>query len=124
MTREVAGRVAMLIGGVVVAAALIGGLAAMAVPHGSRKAVAQPTGSRAVASRDLLPDLDQEPPSELGIRTAVADGRTIYVLGFRSAVRNIGAGPLIVNGARPDTRTRSMTVDQLINRAGAPPRLV
>ncbi len=124
MTREVAGRVAMLIGAVVVAAALIGGLAAMPVPNGSRNAVAQPIGSRAVASRDLLPDLDQETPSELGIRTAVADGRTIYVLGFRSAVRNIGAGPLIVNGARPDTQTRFMTVDQLINRAGAPPRLV
>jgi hypothetical protein len=95
---------------------VIGGLSAVAASGGVRNAAA--------ASRDLLPDLEQETPSELAVRTAVADGRSIYVLGFRSAVRNTGAGPLIVEGARPDAETPSMTVDQLINRSSAPPRLV
>jgi hypothetical protein len=114
----------LLVTAFVVVAVLIGGLASVAAPSGWRAAVAQLTRSRVEASPDLLPDLDQETPSDLAIRTAVGDGRPVYVLGFRSAVRNIGAGPLLVNGARPDAQARSMTVDQLINRSGAPPRLV
>jgi hypothetical protein len=82
------------------------------------------SSSGAATSRDLLPDLDQETPTQLDIRTAVADGRPVYVLGFRSAIRNIGDGPLIVNGSRPDGRTQTMTVDQLVERTGASPRVV
>src|SRR5689334_19499127 len=52
---------------------------------------------------EQLPDLDQETPSELEIRVDVTEARPSYRLGFRSAVRNIGAGPLIVTGSRPDT---------------------
>jgi hypothetical protein len=39
-------------------------------------------------------------------------------------VRNIGAGPLIVDGTRSDTDTPAMAVNQLINRIGAPARVV
>ena len=77
-----------------------------------------------IAAGDLLPDLDQEAPSELAVRTAVVEGRTIWVLGFRSAVRNIGDGPLIVEGSRPHTDTLTMSANQLVNRIGAPVRIV
>jgi Lysyl oxidase len=54
----------------------------------------------------------------------VVRGRPSYRLGFRSAVRNVGNGPLIVNGARPDDSTPAMTVDQVVARVGAPPEVV
>jgi hypothetical protein len=49
------------------------------------------------AGAGSLPDLDQETPSGLKItRTAAA-----YVLGFDSAVRNVGDGPLVIDAQRP-----------------------
>jgi len=71
-----------------------------------------------------LPDLQQETPGEVGVKLDVTGGQRVHVLGFRSAVRNIGAGPLTVVGARPDTDQPYMTVDQLIDRAGAGVRVV
>jgi len=73
---------------------------------------------------ERLPDLDQETPSQLEVQTVLIGGRRTHRLGFRSAVRNIGAGPLIVVGSRPDTGHPSMRVDQLIDRVGAGPRVV
>jgi hypothetical protein len=58
-----------------------------------------------------LPDLDQEAPRGLEIK---ARGRSRYALGFRSAVRNVGVGPLIVVGSRPDRRTDKMHANQLV----------
>ncbi|HET8672626.1 MAG TPA: lysyl oxidase family protein, partial [Thermoleophilaceae bacterium] len=58
----------------------------------------------------LLPDLVQEPPSQLGVVQSSASWR----LGFDSGVHNQGAGPLMVNGHRPDT-TSTMVADQAIN---------
>ena len=125
MARQVARRDARLVAPfVVVLVLLIGGLSAMAESRGSQSGSTQLTGPGAASLRDLLPDLDQETPSELSVRTAVDGGRTIYVLGFRSAVRNVGEGPLVVDGTRPNVQTPAMTVDQLIDRSGAPPRLV
>jgi Lysyl oxidase/WD40-like Beta Propeller Repeat len=47
--------------------------------------------------QELLPDLDQQPPSDLDVR---ADhGR--YGLWFTAATDNVGLGPLIVSGTRP-----------------------
>jgi glucose/arabinose dehydrogenase len=68
----------------------------------------------------LLPDLDQEMPTQLVITRA----RDTWRLGFRSAVRNIGDGPLIIEGARPTVGERSMRADQVIRRAGAPSDVV
>jgi hypothetical protein len=101
-----------------VVALFIVGVSAMAAPGDPRHDPAS------TATGDLLPDLDQEAPSELAVRTAVVDGRTIWVLGFRSAVRNIGAGPLTIEGSRPDTDTPAMAVNQVVNRSGAPARVV
>jgi hypothetical protein len=109
---------ARLITAFVVVSLFIGGVSAMAAAGGSRHEPA-PT-----ATGDLLPDLDQEAPSELAVRTAVVDGRTIWVLGFRSAVGNVGAGPLIVEGSRSNTDTPAMVVNQLVDRIGAPQRVV
>src|SRR5688572_27454261 len=72
------------------------------------------------SAADRLPDLDQELPWDLGI-TESAGG---FRLGFASAVRNIGRGPLIVSGRRPRTATPEMTASQLIKRSGAPLRVV
>ena len=46
---------------------------------------------------ELLPDLDQQPPSDLDVRSE--HGR--HGLWFTAAVDNVGIGPLIVSGVRP-----------------------
>jgi hypothetical protein len=63
-----------------------------------------------------LPDLDQELPSKLEVTRGGARGG--HRLAFASAVRNVGAGPLIVSGRRR-AATPTMTVDQLIEQEDA-----
>ena len=57
-----------------------------------------------------LPDLDQEAP----MRLRVTRTGTSYRLGFQSAVKNVGAGPLIIEGQRRSHAIRAMTAAQLI----------
>lgn len=74
------------------------------------------TGIYVLRERDteeLLPDLDQAVPSALSI---VRVGDT-YRLTFASAVDNVGLGPLEIEGSRPSTSGRLMTVRQMIRRA-------
>ena len=59
------------------------------------------------AGSERLPDLDQETPGGLTVTAMVSRGRSVYVLGFRSAVRNVGDGPLIIEAHRPDPTGRS-----------------
>jgi serine protease len=82
---------------------------------------ASPARSSAVA-RALLPDLDQEFPSNL----QVVASRTHrgWVLGFQSAVRNIGEGPLIIRGERKSLATATMTANQIVQRADGSLELV
>ncbi len=61
---------------------------------------------------ELLPDLRQEPPSQVAVRRA--GGQPVLV--FRSAVANVGQGPLVVN-ARRDRGQRLMAVSQELQRA-------
>jgi hypothetical protein len=68
---------------------------------------------------DRLPDLDQALPSKLEI---VEEGDT-YRLVFASAVDNVGAGPLVVEGARPDRSTPAMAVRQLVRRSDGSARV-
>jgi hypothetical protein len=68
----------------------------------------------------LLPDLDQEAPSSLIVTQAGGQ----YRLGFRSAVRNVGDGPLILSGHRRDRGTDTMIADQEIVRDGGTQELV
>jgi glucose/arabinose dehydrogenase len=69
------------------------------------------------ASTARLPDLDQEAPSQLDVAVVGEGKRPDYRLGFRSAVRNIGAGPFIIDGNRPKG-TPTMIGDQLIDTDG------
>lgn len=62
----------------------------------------------------LLPDLQQRPPSQLAVREA-RDGSVR--LGFASAVVNVGAGPLTIEGRRRSRREAAMSATQLIRQA-------
>lgn len=77
---------------------------------------AAPTG----APVDLLPDLVQERPADLALRRS--QGRLL--LGFRSSVQNVGAGPLVIVGSRPGRTTRDMRADQVIRRSDGSTRRV
>ena len=76
------------------------------------------------AGSERLPDLDQETPRGLTITRVQSDGQARYLLGFRSAVRNLGDGPLIIDARRAAPGTETMTANQLIERDGAAPELV
>jgi hypothetical protein len=76
------------------------------------------------AGRSRLPDLDQELPSGLVVVRAGPPARPEYRLGFRSAVRNVGAGPLIIDGHRTGLDTSTMIADQVIVRDSGPRRQV
>jgi hypothetical protein len=71
-------------------------------------------------SPERLPDLEQELPDKLQVVRSGARGRPRWRLAFWSAVRNVGDGPLILLGERPDRRRPGMTAAQLIEREGAP----
>ena len=75
------------------------------------------------APAELLPDLDQEPPSKLVVTEAAQAGRPVFRLGFASAVINVGAGPLIVDGRRVGG-VGAMRADQLVRRADGSTRVV
>jgi Lysyl oxidase len=78
----------------------------------------------AAGGPDRLPDLDQATPSRLVITRAGPRSRPVYRLGFRSAVSNVGDGPLVINGHRSGLDTAVMSADQLIEREGAPQEVV
>jgi hypothetical protein len=80
-------------------------------------ATAVPTRSQSPA---LLPDLEQELPTALEVATVRSEGRPVFRLGFRSAVRNMGHGPLLVTGRRASTRHTEMTADQVIEHDAGP----
>ncbi len=65
----------------------------------------------------LLPDLEQEAPSGLVVSAAGRAGHVRYFLGFRSAVRNVGLGPLVIRGRRSSRKTPGMSATQVIRRA-------
>jgi hypothetical protein len=71
-----------------------------------------------------LPDLEQELPGELVVTRAGSAEQPEYRLGFRSAVSNVGAGPLIVDGNREGVDSSTMVADQVVERDGGPRGLV
>jgi Lysyl oxidase len=72
------------------------------------------------AGPSRLPDLDQEAPSMIVVVRAGPPEQPEYRLGFRSAVSNVGDGPLIIDGHRPDLGTGTMVADQVVEHAGSP----
>ena len=75
--------------------------------------------ARVTPDAGSLPDLDQELPWDLQVTASRSRERPEYRLGFGSAVRNIGDGPLIISGRRARAGITTMTADQLIEGAGA-----
>jgi serine protease len=75
------------------------------------------TSTSSTSAVDRLPDLDQELPSDLRVTLAGTPSAPSYRLGFRSAVGNIGDGPLVIRGHRDDVQTPVMTADQVIDRS-------
>jgi glucose/arabinose dehydrogenase len=114
MTRVIAPLLVIACAASVIAAALAG---VPTKPNSTEQRV-----SPAIPER--LPDLDQETPSLLQVTASGTSGQPTYRLGFRSAVRNIGDGPLEVVGTRSDRETPFMSVAQRIQRVGAPPKVV
>jgi hypothetical protein len=78
----------------------------------------------ALAGSERLPDLDQVAPGDLVVTLTRARGRQMHVLGFSSAVENVGDGPLILDAHRPGPETGTMVADQVIERDGAPKEVV
>lgn len=68
------------------------------------------------APTQLLPDLQQEVPSQLSvIKSNTSRKSPRYQLGFRSSAYNVGPGVLVVHGRRPSTKQKHLTGDQIIN---------
>jgi glucose/arabinose dehydrogenase len=83
---------------------------------------ADPTHSSpriAAGMAERLPDLDQETPT--GLR--IAKRGSSFRLGFQSAVRNVGVGPLIIDGSRASRNDPAMRADQLIVTSGGSQRI-
>jgi hypothetical protein len=100
----------------------------------STEATVRSIGWQRPGALERLPDLDQETPSRLEVRANESGGTRTYLLGFRSAVRNVGAGPLIIAG-RLDRSCSSgqacsmqgppaMTADQLVDVDGSPAKVI
>jgi hypothetical protein len=78
----------------------------------------------ASAGSEQLPDLDQAAPSKFSITRAGTAAEPVYRLGFRSAVANVGDGPLAIEARRPERDGETMVADQLVDREGAPREVV
>src|SRR4051794_73312 len=72
------------------------------------------------ATGPQLPDLDQETPGQLTVLPSGARMHRHWLLGFSSAVSNVGGGPLTIDGHRPDGGTPALTADQVISGGLAP----
>jgi Lysyl oxidase len=81
-----------------------------------------PQGASAGSAQ--LPDLDQAVPSKLSITRAGTAAEPVYRLGFRSAVANVGDGPLAIEAHRPGQEAEMMVADQIVDREGAPREVV
>jgi glucose/arabinose dehydrogenase len=121
--RQATAFLAMLLALPVAAACVLG---VMRVLGSSSASAATPVPRAAGASAERLPDLDQETPSELRIVASGPPEKRVYKLGFRSAVRNVGTGPLIIEGhgdgrcwAAGSCASPTMIADQLVSTDGA-----
>ena len=86
-------------------------VALVAAMAGTLSVVVAAVAGGQTTGAERLPDLRQEPPSQVAVRRDA--GRPVLV--FRSAVGNVGQGPLIVNGRR-DRGERLMRVTQELHR--------
>jgi hypothetical protein len=99
-------------------------VAAGSEPHWGAFAPAPPPPQRQPQPQprpqELLPDLDQRAPS--GLRVDHAQGR--FLLGFASAVDNVGRGPLWITGSRVTRLLPTMSATQVIRLSNGKRRAV
>jgi len=72
------------------------------------------------SGRARLPDLRQQVPTGLVVTRAGSPEVPEYRLGFRSAVGNVGAGPLIIDGHRAGVGRATMIADQVVEHVDGP----
>ena len=87
-------------------------------------ALALPAAAAAQEPADVLPNLVQAAPSNVGVQTGRDHGRRWFHLGFDSATENRGAGWLRVRGFRTSASVPTMQVDQLVTRSDGSMRTV
>lgn len=85
---------------------VVAGFAAIVVLTGCVRSVEEPPGEH-------LPDLDQALPGAISIETRKGS----RVLVFASAVDNVGAGPLVIEGSRTSHAVGTMRIRQLVTQA-------
>jgi hypothetical protein len=68
-------------------------------------------------AEDLLPDLDEWPPTRIAVVAARAGGKKRFRLIFDSAAANVGSGPLHVYGERAGAEGLTMPVSQIVHRS-------
>jgi dipeptidyl aminopeptidase/acylaminoacyl peptidase len=73
---------------------------------------------RPASSPELRPDLEQQAPSELELKTVTAGDRKRFLLGFRSATDNVGEGPLSVFAFRQSPVVPTMRASQRVRLIG------
>jgi hypothetical protein len=73
-------------------------------------------GSPAGGARSLLPDLSPQSPRQLTVRAVQRGGSRRFMLGFRSAADNLGAGPLVVEARRDARRPSLLATTQVVTR--------
>ena len=95
---------------------------ALAVAAVAAVAVVVAFASGSDGESELLPDLDVAAPGELSGRTVGTADDPRFFLGFDSAAANVGDGPLIVVGSRPNRRQLEMTVVQRTESEDGPAR--
>jgi len=75
------------------------------------------TGPSARAAPALLPDLEQVVPRQIAIVRVRTPAGVRERLGFASAVENVGAGPLVLEGRRAGATRPEMDAAQVVERA-------
>jgi Lysyl oxidase len=95
---------------------------ALALIAGLGLAAATPRARAAVTP--ALPDLDQEAPAQVQVAPLRSGKERSWWLGFSSAVSNIGDGPFVIHGHRPDQSSPEMVADQLLMAGDAPAEVV
>jgi hypothetical protein len=73
-------------------------------------------GASGAMPASLLPDLDQRAPQSVEVVWAGPPGQRQARLAFATNVENLGWGPLVVIGRRPNTRARTMRAEQYVRR--------
>ena len=100
----------------------VSALAICVVASVGAAAARAPGGRAARPAPELLPDFDQIRPQNVSAISRRSPAGRRFLLVFGSAVANVGAGPLLLEGRRPSRAVPEMAVSQMVRRADGPAR--